>query len=501
MNQLFSSTGKSTFHPLGMKTAFTSLASTVCLLGATGFLPTWAADLYPLQSIDFVSQHGTTKLLLHTGSIVPTRTVLVSSNKIVIDIDNVNAQEPIQTHFAHADNVSHVVLQPLSSSTVRVIIRGENLDAPSIAFKDLRSATQSQIRPQDIAQEVSTDEATATTSSTPAAKTSADPFSGEQLNKAGLNEAGLTPETSLAAETDPTAATSSAVEIPPTPDAPINIKDGLLSEEAGTEDAGSNSDSNLPFGGENLINGLLYGLGGLLILGAGGFIAYRLKNLKNQNGFDSIQTPQSNRHNKQQFRDLADQYQLHKTHGSQPQNALKTIGNKPASGQAPIGLRGFQTDMPYEHPADLGQDYLYGGNVPPQRPPVAPQKQAISQYNKQNINPATQQPGGQGLSKKRLTDEALRQEISRSNEIRKQTTDNLLDSNRQRTSQAASVLRKTAAASMPKKAPSGLGSNMNQSLPPNPEVLNFLRNVADLMEKDNQSANAINKTITPKKTR
>jgi hypothetical protein len=494
MNQLFSSTGKSTFNRLGMKAAFASIAASVGLLGVTGFLPTWAADLYPLQSIDFVSQKGTTKLLLHTGSIVPTRTVLVSSNKIVIDIDNVNTQEPIQTHFAHADNVSHVVLQPLSSSTVRVIIRGENLDPPSVSFKDLRSASQTQVRPQDIAHEVSADEATEITSSSATgksllpqtlasetAKTSADPMA---------TEAGLNKDTGIETELEPTATTPNTVETPPTPDAPINIKDGLLSEEAGTEDSGAGSDANLPFGGENLINGLLYGLGGLLILGAGGFIAYRLKSLKNQDGFEGIQTPQSNRQSKPQFKDLADQYQINKTHGSQPQNTLKSNGNKTASGQAPIGLRGFQSEMPYE--TDM---------TPPQRPPVAPQKQAISQYNKQTIKPAAQQPTGQPLNKKRLTDEALRQEINRSNEIRKQTTDNLLDSNRQRTTQAASVLRKTAAASMPKKAPSGLGNNMNQSLPPNPEVLNFLRNVADLMEKDNQSANAINKNIAPKKTR
>lgn len=498
MNQLFSSTGKSTFNRLGMKAGFASIASSVCLLGITSFLPSWAGDLYPLQSIDFVSQQGTTKLLLHTGSIVPTRTVLVSSNKIVIDIDNVNTQEPIQTHFAHADNVSHVVLQPLSSSTVRVIIRGENLDPPSVSFKDLRSASQTQVRPQDIAQEVSTEEASeiapanataksllppTLASDTP--KTNADPLSNEQTIETGLNK-----DTGLETELDPTATAQNTVETPPTPDAPINIKDGLLSEEAGTEDNGSGSDANFPFGGENLINGLLYGLGGLLILGAGGFIAYRLKSLRNQDGFAGIQTPQSNRHNKQQFKDLADQYQINKTHGSQPQNTLKSNGTKTTTGQAPIGLRSFQSDMPYE--ADIAT---------PQRTPIAPQKQAISQYNKQTSKPAGQQATGQPLNKKRLTDEALRQEINRSNEIRKQTTDNLLDSNRQRTTQAASVLRKTAAASIPKKAPSGLGGNMNQSLPPNPEVLNFLRNVADLMEKDGQSANAINKSIAPKKTR
>lgn len=464
------------------------LAGGVALMSA---LPTWAAQLFPLQSIDFVSQQGATKIFLHTGSIVPYRTVLISENKIVIDIDQVNSQEAVQTNFSNADNISHVVLQPLSPTTVRLIVRGENLQSPSLSFKDLRSSAQKPVQPAELADESDIITPSSLANKTPAGAEAElgsgklDPFGEDANGPTG------TIEGSQAAPPLPT----KEIE-PQTPDSPINLNNGFDTVVEPKEEPETDS----PFAGEGLVQTLMYGLAGLLVLGAGAFIAFKLKSLQTarEGGIEPDYRQNSFPSRKNAFREMAQTYQQEQ-------------GGKPGSTKhSPIGLRGLQSpenEIIPEPPeqrqqfADAFADLAAGYGPSHLESPlpknnVTAKKQAINQYS-QNANMPPQP-----ANKRRLTDEMLREEIHRSAEVKRQTTDNLLDSNRQRTTQAASVLRKTAAASLPKKGSGGLGGNgMNQSLPPNPEVLNFLRSVADLMDKDTKAANQINKQAAPRKNK
>src|SRR5689334_2920139 len=64
-------------------------------------MPVWA-DNYNLESVDFVSAGGQTNIIMHTGSIVPVQKVLVSDTKLILDIDQVNTDETVNTNFNRA---------------------------------------------------------------------------------------------------------------------------------------------------------------------------------------------------------------------------------------------------------------------------------------------------------------------------------------------------------------------------------------------------------------
>ncbi len=92
----------------------------------------WAA-MTGLQGIVLDSSGLETKVTLKSDTRLPYQIVSQSADKIVIDISSVDPTRSIPTDFANAENIEQVILKPVSSNRLRMVIRGEGLGNPIIA--------------------------------------------------------------------------------------------------------------------------------------------------------------------------------------------------------------------------------------------------------------------------------------------------------------------------------------------------------------------------------
>ncbi len=95
---------------------------------------TWASGI-PLTQMDLVSTPERVDVLLHTGQLVPSRTLFQSSSKIILEIENVEPAGTVKTAFSGDRRLSHVILQPLGNQRLRVTLKGRELGTPSVGFK------------------------------------------------------------------------------------------------------------------------------------------------------------------------------------------------------------------------------------------------------------------------------------------------------------------------------------------------------------------------------
>lgn len=100
----------------------------------TSVLSQALAENATLKRMAFVSGVGTTGIDIYSGALLATRTIEESDDKIVLDIDGVNANDPVQTDFSRARNVSNVIFQPQDARHLRVIIRGSQLGKATTRF-------------------------------------------------------------------------------------------------------------------------------------------------------------------------------------------------------------------------------------------------------------------------------------------------------------------------------------------------------------------------------
>jgi hypothetical protein len=124
----------------------------------SSLLSVWAAAAQPLNSIDLVADEHNTQIQLHTGSIVPYHVVSESPNKVVIDLEGVQAASTVKTDFNQSLNISHVIIQPRGGDKVRLTVRGHHLTAPTISFQPLTPVAKQSLKSSsntgDLIQEV-----------------------------------------------------------------------------------------------------------------------------------------------------------------------------------------------------------------------------------------------------------------------------------------------------------------------------------------------------------
>ncbi len=454
----------------------------------------WAADVFPLERVEFLTDRNQTDIILHTGSIVPYHKVLVSENKLIIDIDQVSAEQTVRTNFSGAPNVSHVVIQPLSEKKLRLIVRGEHLNEPTLAFRG--NAAQAGNKAASKLQ-----------------RSAADWMIDEELSEEGksLSEAeeALISQTRAALDQKAEQSTIPAVHAGTIGNA-AHLEDDIY---AAVDDEGSIlfpatmpeeqeisnntgaeitkepiSQADLPerpdffaivlqwLKGLDWVTVLSYGTAGGLLLGFGLFIRSRLAALrKSANQFDTL-LDQQQQGKRVSFREMASAYKQDKT-----LQESKTFAERPRSAAgAPIGLSSLKS-QPIADVPTMTEPLRVPQPEPRRSAPLpAPKKQVVNQYLKQQ---PPRSPAHQKMAGQKMTDSLLRQELQRAKEVQTQ----------------ASSLNKPAAKPAPRKPEAGLPNfskanasrpkapkNMpnNGPLPGNPEVVNFLRNVAELMEKD-----------------
>lgn len=439
-----------------------------------------AAEVYPLQSIDFVTHSDATDIFFHTGGIVPYRTVLATDNKIVIDVEKVQSEQTVKTNFMKAPNVSHVVLQPLSNKSIRLIIRGDHLRKPSIGFKDLAAQPKTSLFESSSAPAappkptaLPTPKATETLEAPPHNVDTTEEAEATAAETAiSLSQDALD---TLSGEEDLLSPTSAkpAPSIQESAPEPLDLSDAPLSlPEKASKGVGKAFDKVSGLDTSTLAQ---LGIVGFIGLGFVWFIRRKWQQVQQQSGHGLHGNPNAN------FRNVADQYQL------------PTGGGKKTGGYAdsPIGLRSLQSSAagpeslelppPPEAPANPRKASAQSPALPPLPPSaprsIPPKRQALNQYAKQSNSPT-----GKAVPRTKASDDMLRQELQRSSEVQRQAERKKQPPRKEPNPMASALVRKAMATppQRPARQPSG------SPLSPNPEVLSFLKSVADLMEKESK---------------
>ena len=496
--------------------------------------PCWA-DNFSINRVDFATNGDRTEIILHTGSIVPVEKVQISENKLILDIDQVNTDETVRTNFEGAANISHVILQPLNSHKIRMIIRGESLGKPSVAFH--------------------------TSSGTFGAENPNYKASGNGLNEAvgeglkNIQNQGTQPAIfGFGRQNQLANAEKPAVDVLPS-DEPV----GMTAIESGDKNAAgkvSDEDVITPLSitepataPENtdffkqLTDGKFgtYLPIGLLILVLGGlglFVRHKFSQLHQREPQLEDLLEEQAQGKRVSFRELADAYRSKSDRGERLGQDITDEEPLPrrTSAEDLIGLRSLKQSKPAPQapvrrpqapqPAAVSPEAEAKANAKalehlissmqtasqPKSPTrtSAPKKQVLNQYGKQETAQTRLQnkPKSREAAEQRMAQETLQRELEQARrnqsvvqqDVVKRAPKPGISSPANPINRAAAAQKKVQAPSFPSaKAPIGQPSMGAQGpLPGNPEVLNFLRNVADLMEKDGKPdiARSIHKNLS-----
>lgn len=92
----------------------------------------WALQTHSLQGIELTSTPIETKVVLLSNTRIPYRVISKNTEKITIDLETVDPRQSIPTDFSDASNVEQVILKPVAENKVRLVIRGEKLASPIV---------------------------------------------------------------------------------------------------------------------------------------------------------------------------------------------------------------------------------------------------------------------------------------------------------------------------------------------------------------------------------
>lgn len=536
------------------------------------------ADNFNLESVDFASTGDQTNIILHTGSIVPVQKIMASDSKLILEIDQVNTHDTVRTNFSGAANISHVIMQPISEHKIRMIIRGENLAPPSVAFYNQNTGAN-----------------TSTNSDFNSEKLHRETQSAlKQIQDSGMQSANYNPEQDSLFETKPVAPKAEAKPAKPdlgniaalpsqAPEEESIAFGGVANQLPAMAEPTSNTlkpaptglpekmkplkmpSLEMPSGGNELLdkaksgqynNYILGGLLALMALGVGGFVIHKIIKLKQvEPDLEALLLEQHNG-KKVSFKEMASAYRNKHDKNPKLDMASKPSGKKHA--EDVIGLRSLNQmddeaaiEMPQpaktmaQKPAGRQPQQsapnpaldAFGGKTPtmeqlismvqavsePKREAQQPiktpaPKQAVSQYAKAE-QPKTQKKAG-------FPDETMVKEVKRAQalqqELMQQAQQQIASAQANKLQPKAAPVNRAPAAqkavkpvnfksapatspvnakksASPAPAMNAAAVGKNGPLPGNPEVLNFLRNVADLMEKDGkpQIASSIHKNLNP----
>ncbi|MEB3286262.1 MAG: hypothetical protein VKJ04_02045 [Vampirovibrionales bacterium] len=470
-----------------------------------------------LASIEFNPTGAATNIQFRSETVLPYHIAYNSDTKLMIDIDNVASEDTIDTEFLGASEVSaisNVVIQPTSKDSLRLIIRGEHLASPKISFIPIRPKTADGIA-----------ESTEPPLNATASDNTAAPVVHQAPAKANINQNGIA---------------SDMEEAPLTPMAQSDVKppEPKLSEDpvaAGLSILKKIETS--PYLAWTPYIGL-----GILLLGLVMFLKRRLSGI--------IKQPQTNvqyetlmqQHAQGRsigFQQLADAYRLSDSpYAERPQSEADYIPSRLRPGlpsqaqQNPgarsgglIGLGGLsqlhiapEDYAQYDHQYDqaISRETLKTAAPQPQaqagknRKAPPPARQAVNQYAQAQRSIPSGRPQNQAPAarKSQFNDEQLRQELQQATRARYETKQQLRKEHADAVTNgqlkggshlAQSPVHKQALKQRQAGNAPAAGANPNAPLSGNPEVLNFLRDVAELMDKDgrSQAAKSFRKGLNP----
>lgn len=466
------------------------------------------ADVPGLRGIQLDANALETRVVLRADKEIPHHIVSQSPDKIVIDLSTVDPNQSIPTDFSSAENIEQVIMKPIGADTLRLIIRGDHLGAAIIGMTRnvaanpvahrvvyegetagpamvAKPAQVAGAKPDGFAMT-----ATAADASAPAVKADTakapevDPLSGPTGANAGdavsPDEAAIANRPLMANEdTDPDALPNSLGSGNTQPhdrgalvDTRHQTNTTQVEEEAGWIDNVSSDLNNIPgWFHKNLPGvdvGLVLRLIGLtaLLIGLGVFLRHKLNGPDGMLSLNGRPSPGRGRGKSRSRRGL--------------------LPSTPSAGQP--GAKQRQAAPSAERPVGLSRLNNAPAAHQPTQPVISP-KLALDQYARQASPPAAQQGARFGTE--------IDRELQRSLQIR-----NAVHQTQRKPGQPTKPLTKTAVQPGKSLPPNGTAAKkpvVKPGLPNNNnDVLDFLRDVADLMEKDGKHnlADGIKKGIS-----
>lgn len=522
------------------------LAALLC--GATVWLycgSAWAMLQNSLGGIEFDSTPLETRIILKSNdSNIPYRIVSQSSEKIVIDVDSIDPSQSVQADFAAANNIEQVILKPIGGARLRMVIRGERMGTPVVLAKT-SSTTPYYLDRQVVLERESIGAAKPARINAPDENGNNKSANSQPPLESAFDESVTTPDRRYASDTleaeealagDDSSTLPEEAEDPDSQSlvlpfeedrkplaAPENLEEATQlsdiedSQAATWQDIAFASFETLFDSGRRALaqsdKGLLFrifALGGLLILLT---MFIRRKLLQQELSILDAQDEPSLR---QQSRGLLSWF----SQGSRKERRLRRPFNDAAlarpssrsvrhSNERPVGLRGLSNHSSMDNPITA--------EIAPKR--VLHPSQAISQYAKNAEPPNPLAPPRD----RAVIDHELKRSIQARQLISKTQTRKPSIPGQQmasakpkpippssptpKPSRTATPQSKPRTSGMiqPQKAPHAskpLPKNTEQGLPANnTEVLDFLRSVAELMEKDGRPdlAKGVERGLVPQK--
>jgi len=457
------------------KVAFVVKNVSTFLIGMAVFfvvLPVWAQE--GLKGIELSGSGVETRVILKTDVSIPYHIVTQSASKIVIDLSVTDPSQGVETDFTGADNIDQLVLKPIDQDKLRLVIRGEGLGSPVVSA--VKPGSGKETNPQKVVYEGDSTKTAPAGYAMTAISTPADAnqvLVAQQVPAVNKTEPTASPSDALMPHEglDPDASGSIATENKPQPDRGSIIAPSQVEET-------SPSDQESPTWQDQWSEGLEKCLGifknhfsmGLILKMsalAGVFLVSAAILLRRIFGEDETPTsPKTGGF-------LAFWQGGGKTYGRRRSIRKNSFDNPSAADQKmyhpterPVGLKGLShvpNDIPYENPA-----------------PVVNPRQALRQYSINADSPAPQPPQRES--------QEIDRELKRSLNMRQAIHQT------QSKKPAAPVQNKRSLSK--KQMEPGLPAN-------NTQVLDFLRSVADLMEKDGnpQGANNIKRGMNQRPKR
>jgi hypothetical protein len=99
----------------------------------TLFVNAFAAQ--SLEGLDIIGTPDKLHIMLSSHQILPARVVRQQSDEIILEISQIDTRSPIATHFGGQSMVSHVSMQALDDTHMRIVLRGQDLPQADVAFK------------------------------------------------------------------------------------------------------------------------------------------------------------------------------------------------------------------------------------------------------------------------------------------------------------------------------------------------------------------------------
>ena len=466
------------------KTWVAAFATTLSLFAANPSL----AQSFPLQTIDLISNAGSTEVLLHTGSIVPYQTVLATDNKVVIDVDNVDPDQTIRTNFSQAKNVSHVILQPLTNNKIRLIVRGEDLGQPVVAFRDATGTAGSNAADR-LQSHFQLPQTRSNTSNTSELQGSTEPVPTFDQGITNTNSTGNNHDADLVSTTS--RAASEPITLPSSQSAQQVQRSFWDSVGLGSMSQWlPNATNPMEIAGIVLQLSILIGIFAAFVY----FIRHKLAQLSEDNANmapTQRQTRSSSRNAAPRRNEQIHHEQIH----SDEMIGLGSMRESGHRGDRRTGLRNSRLNedgSPMSRPENRPEHSINSGKI--QKPANTNTKLAASHYQKQAQTP----PSRPNRLASGISEDLIKQEIQRSADIKRMTQELAAGKNSAKTPKAPAPNQRSLSNNKPVVPASANAKKGNaQNSGGNPEVLDFLRSVAELMEKDGnaQMARSIHKNL------